>query len=306
MDRSSEFIKNKALFGGFPTQEYVNEFEELGVRYFVDLTCKGEKNITPYKTKYTYIHYPISDRRVPTCWKSFSKFIIKIGNIIKNLKIGEKIYIHCKGGHGRSGIVVASLLCYIYRITPSEAIAKTTKYHSRRKEMREKWRKIGSPQTRGQKHFVTKFFEPLYVYENYSNYSNYFYSGFSNNSNLEVMIPDFGLFPTANSAFYAFKEPSNNKYVGQLESTVDCKEIENIITNAPHRQDWDDIKDSIMSTVLKHKFEQHKEICTNLLATGLRPIIFRSNDIYWGKNNISGRNVLGKLLSKLREDLYIH
>lgn len=302
MDRSSEFIKNKALFGGFPTQKCVNEFEEIGVRYFVNLTHEGEKRITPYSTKYTYIHYPISDRRVPTCWNSFAQFIIKIGNIIKSLKNGEKIYIHCKGGHGRAGLVVASLLCHLYRISASESITKTTKYHNRRKEMKEKWRKIGSPQTRSQKHFVTKFFEPLYVYKNYSKYFSAF---FSNDAELEVIIPGLGLFPTANAAFHAFKDPNNDKYVGQLESYIDNKEINNIIDSCSPRNDWDDVKDSIMLHVLKHKFEQHKNIRQNLLQTGLRPFIILSDDMYWGKNNTSGRNILGKLLGKLREDLYI-
>ena len=38
MDNSSYFIKNRSLFGSFPTQESVQELEEHGVRYFVDLT----------------------------------------------------------------------------------------------------------------------------------------------------------------------------------------------------------------------------------------------------------------------------
>ena len=111
MDRSSEFIRNKALFGGYPTQEYVNEFETMGVRYFIDLTCEGEKKIVPYTTIYTYERYSISDHRVPTDWNSFAQFISKIGNIIKSRHTGEKVYRHCKGGHGRSGVVVACLLC---------------------------------------------------------------------------------------------------------------------------------------------------------------------------------------------------
>ena len=143
MERTSEFVKNKALFGGYPIQEQVDLFESLGVRYFVDLTCDGEKKITPYKTEYTYIRYSIPDRRVPTNWRSFSQFIIKIGNIIKGLSDGNKLYLHCKGGHGRSGVVVACLLCYLYNMAPPEALSMTTKYHSCRKEMREKWRKMG-------------------------------------------------------------------------------------------------------------------------------------------------------------------
>ena len=50
MDNCSFFIKNNALFGGFPTQENVDELEKNGVRYFVNLTEKNEPKINPYKT----------------------------------------------------------------------------------------------------------------------------------------------------------------------------------------------------------------------------------------------------------------
>lgn len=301
MDKCSNFIKN-GLFGSYPNQSSVNEYENLGVRYFIDLTESGEKNIVRYNTKYTYINYPIQDRHVPSCWKSFSELIIKITNIIKNLEKYEKIYIHCKGGHGRSGILVACLLCYLYKITPAEAIAKTTIYHNKRKIMKEKWRKMGSPQTRKQKKFVTKFFEPLYIYKNYS---NYFTSFFNNDADIKVKIPGFGIFPTANAAFQAFKDPYNNEYVGRLESSRDKKEIDDIISKCNQRHDWDDIKDSIMLNVLKHKFDQHNNIRENLLQTGLRPFIILSNDMYWGRNNTSGKNVFGKILGQVRNNLYI-
>ena len=301
MERSSEFVKNKALFGSYPIQEQVDLFETHGVRYFIDLTCPGEKRITPYITKYTYIHYPIQDRRVPTNWKSFAQFIIKVGEIIKNLPTGQRIYVHCKGGHGRSGIVVACLLCYLYKITQSEALSKTTKYHSRRKEMREKWRRMGSPQTRSQKHFVTKFFEPLYIY---NNHTKYFLAGFSNDADLNVMIPGFGLFPTATSAFNAFKNPSNIEYVGSLETETDVSRIHRISESCPPREDWDHIRESVMYTVLKYKFQQHDTIRKNLLDTGLRRIVVRSADSFWGKLDTTGKNMLGKLLIKLRKEMY--
>jgi predicted NAD-dependent protein-ADP-ribosyltransferase YbiA (DUF1768 family) len=301
MERSSEFVKNKALFGSYPYQDQVNQFESLGVRYFVDLTCSGEKKIVPYKTNYTYIQYPIPDRRIPTNWRTFSQFIIKIANIIKNLSTGEKVYVHCKGGHGRSGIVVASLLCYLYKFTPSEALSKTTKYHSHRKEMREKWRRMGSPQTLSQKHFVTKFFEPLYIYKNYT---RYFSSGFSNDANFQVIVPNFGTFPTVTSAFNAFKDPNNREYVTSLESTVDLDEMKKIIAVFPDPDNWEDIREDIMYNILKLKFDQNEIIKKQLLNTGLRPIIFRSTDSFWGKLDKTGKNVLGILLMILRKELY--
>ena len=50
------------------------------------------------KTKYCYINYPIDDHSTPIDLVSFSSFIIKISNIIKNLNDGERLYLHCKGG----------------------------------------------------------------------------------------------------------------------------------------------------------------------------------------------------------------
>lgn len=303
MDRCSEFIKNKALFGAYPLQSSVNEYEKLGVRYFIDLTEEGEKNIVKYKTKYNYINYPIKDRRVPDCWKTFSELIIKISKIIKNLGTCEKIYIHCKGGHGRSGILVACLLCYLYKMTPSEAITKTTIFHGRRKIMKERWRKIGSPQTRGQKHFVTKFFEPLYVFEYYT---RYFSEGFSNNSKLSVTLPDIGTFPMAISAYYALKDPKNSVYINNLILCKNILEVENVIKKTNFCKEWEEKKCNVMYTVLKYKFSQHPSLKTNITRSGLRPIIFKSHNRYWGKMEKIGQNIFGKLLENIRKELYLN
>ena len=71
--------------------------------------------------------------------------------------------MHCKGGHGRSGIVVASILSYMNNISGEESIILTTKFHSERKIMRDKWREIGSPQTNRQKEFIIKMFKYVYI-----------------------------------------------------------------------------------------------------------------------------------------------
>ena len=302
MDRSSEFVKNKALFGSYPLEEHVCMLENVGVRYFVDLTCDGEKKITPYKTKYTYIRYPIHDRRVPTDWKSFARFIITLGDIIKNLSSGEKIYVHCKGGHGRSGIVVACLLCYLYNMSSSDALSKTTRYHSRRKEMREKWRLIGSPQTRSQKHFVTKFFESLFIR---NNHTNYFSDMFNNDASIPVNIPGFGTFPTAMSAINALKDPTNNSYVKSLELETDIDKIKELELGCIVRPDWENIRYSVMYTVLKYKFSQNEIIKKNIINTGLRNIVVMSTDSFWGRYENFGKNMMGKLLMKLRKEFYM-
>jgi protein-tyrosine phosphatase len=162
MDRCSYFIPKRALFGSFPSQETVELLETEGVRYFVDLTFPDEKFIKKYNTRYNYIKYSIEDRSIPCDWGSFAQLVIRLCNIISKLDNNEKLYIHCKGGHGRSGVLVACILCYYYELSPYEALIQTGKCHSNRLQMREKWRRIGSPQCKRQKEFVHSFFKPLY------------------------------------------------------------------------------------------------------------------------------------------------
>lgn len=161
MEKCSYFIEDKAFFGSFPSQDTVNILEKNGVRYFIDLTIHNENKTSSYTTKYNYIKYPIKDRKIPDNWKTFAKLVLDICDIVQKLKENEKIYIHCKGGHGRSGILVACILCQYYNITVEESLKITNDCHSKRKEMREIWRKIGSPQGKKQKEFVRKFYEPL-------------------------------------------------------------------------------------------------------------------------------------------------
>ena len=164
MDYCSFFIKDKALFGSFPTQERVEELEENGVRYFINLTHDHESKITPYKTKYKYIQFPIRDGAVPTSYSLFGRLLLQLINIIENLGQKDRLYLHCKGGHGRSGLVVACILSYMFKLHPKEAIQQTTNFHSHRKIMRERWRILGSPQTKIQKSFVYHFFEDTRIY----------------------------------------------------------------------------------------------------------------------------------------------
>ncbi len=64
------------------------------------------------------------DQRVPDNIIEFVKFINKLVNIISGLTNCEKLYIHCKGGHGRSGLIAATLLCVMDEISPEKAIQR--------------------------------------------------------------------------------------------------------------------------------------------------------------------------------------
>lgn len=160
------FIRDQCLFGAYPTQHQIHELEEWGVDLIVNLTSRHEKNIRTYSTFVKTINFIISDNKAPENVLEFCALIIHITKLIDQ---NQKIYIHCKGGHGRSGVLVASILSYKYRIMPHEAIQLTTKYHStrpihaRRPKMNEYWKSKGSPQTKEQKQFVVSIFHPYLI-----------------------------------------------------------------------------------------------------------------------------------------------
>lgn len=71
------------------------------------------------------------------------------------------------------------------------------------------------------------------------------------------------------------------------------------------RPDWERVKDSIMFDAVRAKFTQHKELKELLLSTGDAKIIEHTvNDSYWGDGgNGKGKNMLGKILMKVRKEL---
>lgn len=75
------------------------------------------------------------------------------------------------------------------------------------------------------------------------------------------------------------------------------------------RKDWEDIKEEIMLTGLRHKFS-NPELRKKLLATGNEELIEGTtwHDNYWGICDCEacggqGKNRLGKLLMQVREEL---
>lgn len=295
MDKCSFFINNKALFGSCPDQETVLHLEDLGTRYFIDLTYPNERLICQYKTKYEKISFPIRDRSIPDNNHKFCAFILHVCSIIRALKVSEKIYVHCKGGHGRSGLVVASILCFLEKITPEVALEKTREAHQQRKTMRDKWRFIGSPQTPLQKDFVKTLFKPIL-------YHSHQYTCFNTLSSNSIQIDHLGTFPTVEAAYQAFKNPFDEEFLEALKNPENDPKVIGRRVKLRKDKDWQKIKIFVMYTILKLKFEQYQEHKTVLLNTFLRPIIKCSEDGgFWSDMNT---NLYGKVLEKIRNDLF--
>lgn len=73
------------------------------------------------------------------------------------------------------------------------------------------------------------------------------------------------------------------------------------------RQDWQNVKDSVMKTACMAKFEQHKHLRDLLLSTNDRVLIEHTeNDSYWGDGGDgNGKNKLGIILMEVRNVLRV-
>ena len=71
------------------------------------------------------------------------------------------------------------------------------------------------------------------------------------------------------------------------------------------REDWEEIKDSIMLAVVYRKFSKIPELKEQLLATGDMYLEEGNNwnDRYWGTVNGKGKNQLGRTLMQVRDVL---
>ena len=112
---------------------------------------------------------------------------------------------------------------------------------------------------------------------------------------------NYGLtYRNSEAAFQAMKDP--------------CRDIEFINLNASRakalgrkvklRSDWEEIKDTIMLEVLRCKFDTNPGLKEKLIATGDEFLVEGNTwgDTYWGVCNGKGRNNLGHLLMKVRDE----
>jgi len=294
MDNTSYFIENKALFGSYPTKDQVAVLREHGVKVFVDVTNDNDHLIS-YKDVLrdndVYINFPIDDRHYPENSTKFIQLLLTIREHIQSLRKGEKIYVHCKGGHGRAGVMVACLLCLMHNIRPEESLRLTNEYHSNRETMKDKWRLIGSPQTRYQKVFIFRMFKELYFFKNVKNSLSYGLSTFSEHP---IAIKNY-TFPNVECAYHALKHSNDDSYM--IKFTRCTPTYAKKITRGDYKDNAE--KTKTMKKLCLLKIKTHPEIKEVLIQTNLRPIIFTGKDSFWGGDT----NTIGKIWMDIRFDL---
>lgn len=136
----------------------MKQFESFGITHFVDLTEEGE--LQPYESLLykgaKYLRFPIRDVCVPQSIESVRGLIAKITKAIKgNSK--AKVYIHCWGGVGRTGLIVGCLLVELYRQDYDETLKRLEQLFA----VCPKSAKRHTPETAEQHKFIASYIQGL-------------------------------------------------------------------------------------------------------------------------------------------------
>jgi len=133
------------------------------------------------------------------------------------------------------------------------------------------------------------------------------YGAFSNFSRHQF-VEDEKVFRTSEHYFQCMKfVTTDEEYAEKIRvalTPAKCAKLGRS-RDVPLREDWEEVKDGIMMDALRLKFTQHSELKELLLSTGDEEIIEDSPvDSYWGcGRDGKGKNMLGQLLMKLRDEL---
>ena len=97
-----------------------------------------------------YRNFPIPNGGVPT-----EQQLNDIMDLIKSYhQNGKSVYIHCVGGHGRSGTIAAIYIGKLYRLNGTKAIEVIETLHNSRKDMGRK--RAPAPETKSQVSFIMR------------------------------------------------------------------------------------------------------------------------------------------------------
>lgn len=327
---NSNWLTDNIMMGGLPQNEIdFNKIKKQGITIFINLMgtrecmkgkCKPSFDYRDKKNQKNieYYNFPIKDMSVIKTDEELiklSKFIIKF------IKQGKKVYIHCLGGSGRAGTVASIILHHLYpKLTYEEIIQLLNKKHQTRL-----YKPLTiSPQTSDQYNQINRiitrkdsiyFFEPQGKYFLFSNYyikpknkflfnhdgknwystEAYFQAAkFKGSPQTTEYIKLIQEADTSHKAYLLGGIGINNKNKrGRnirpnwvVNKKTNPTKIINIVKKYKEsikiRSDWDLVKDKIMMVILYLKFTQNKDLFDALMDTGDRDIVeFSPYDKYW-------------------------
>lgn len=141
-DKNGEIAKQK-----------IERMYHFGVRHFIDLTEEGE--LRPYNhllpSDTTYTRFPITDCGAPKSIESVQRLLLRIEEL---KKMDGYVYVHCWGGVGRTGTIIA---CYLAQNWDEPDLNKTLEMLRRNFSKMPKSAYRETPETKEQIDFIERF-----------------------------------------------------------------------------------------------------------------------------------------------------
>ena len=169
LNQSYKILENGMLFAGeYPGDKYgekamekLKRMHHFGIRHFIDLTEEGElkpySHLLPEDT--TYTRFPIKDCSVPNSVDDVQELLLRINELQK--KEGY-VYIHCWGGVGRTGTIVA---CYLSQNWEEPELNHTLEVLRRNFSEMPKSAYRKTPETKEQIDFIEQFINSNKAYK---------------------------------------------------------------------------------------------------------------------------------------------
>ena len=164
-DWISCLLTDHLYFGPFPNQAMMDRLGKEGFTVILNLTIPGEEGVYYLPEGVDYMSYPIPDNRFPLCIPSYAKMITRL----KYRCLTDKVYVHCRGGHGRSGMTCVSIIYSLLPYDLRESIAIVNQSHNERGVLRNKWKKRNSPFNYEQFTFLSRIHKNIYINMNRPN-----------------------------------------------------------------------------------------------------------------------------------------
>lgn len=111
-------------------------------------------------------------------------------------------------------------------------------------------------------------------------------------------------YPSVEHAFQALKtfDIEKRRKIASLKKPGLAKKMGHRVKLRP---DWEEIKINLMEELIRIKFKNHDNLKELLLKTGNSELIEGNywGDRYWGVFEGKGKNILGKILMKIRDEM---
>lgn len=119
MQRLPLNVSGRILFGPIPSDQTLMQLRREGVQVIWNLMAELPELFRIESQLFTRaINTPINDYDIPRTVQFFQD----LDRVVAYLQAGQDVYIHCQGGHGRTGMALAALTVRLAKVSPEAAL----------------------------------------------------------------------------------------------------------------------------------------------------------------------------------------